>query len=78
MKRVQPTIRGNTEGDEVIDMKTRPGAPNHHVASARKGRTARRIVARREDRTSAAALLAAGVVFAAIVAIAEWGWRACA
>lgn len=22
MKRVQPTIRGNTEGDEVIDMKT--------------------------------------------------------
>ena len=76
MKRVQPTIRGNTEGDEVIDMKTRPGAPNHHVASARKGRTARRIVARREDRrTSAAAWFAAGALascaaFAAIL----WLW----
>lgn len=44
----------------MIDIKTRPGAPNHHVASARKGRTSRRIVARREDRrTSAAAWFAA-------------------
>lgn len=29
-------------------------------------------------RRQTAALLAAGVLFAAIVAIAEWGWRACA
>lgn len=29
-------------------------------------------------RRQTAALLAAGVVFAAIVAVAEWGWRACA
>lgn len=60
----------------MIDMKTRPGAPNHHVASARKGQTARRIVARREDRrTSAAAWFAAGALascaaFAAIL----WLW----
>ena len=29
-------------------------------------------------RRQTAALLAAGVLFAAIVAVAEWGWRACA
>ena len=29
-------------------------------------------------RRQTAALLAAGVVFAAAVAVAEWGWRACA
>ena len=39
------------------------GATNNHTTLTRR---------------QTAALLAAGVVFAAAVAIAEWGWRACA
>lgn len=39
------------------------GAANNHTTLTRR---------------QTAALLAAGVLFAAIVAVAEWGWRACA
>ena len=39
------------------------GATNNHTTLTRR---------------QTAALLAAGVLFAAIVAVAEWGWRACA
>lgn len=39
------------------------GAVDHHTTLTRR---------------QTAALLAAGVLFAAIVAVAEWGWRACA
>lgn len=38
------------------------GAANNHTTLTRR---------------QTAALLAAGVLFAAIVAVAEWGWRAC-
>lgn len=49
-------------------------------AAARTSRSSNGAVDNHTTLTSrqTAALLAAGVLFAAIVAVAEWGWRACA
>lgn len=54
-------VRHPRQETAARDVRSTSGAANNHTTLTRR---------------QTAALLAAGVLFAAIVAVAEWGWRA--